>query len=294
MGGRAYGVGNGGREQERIAWLFSVYSYTRWSLVSRERRFAHLLAVSGPLARVARFGLLLLELFVRSSKPHESACEVGLFGIPHPPAALSLLLRSFTRLTHPPLSCYSHSTAPTSRYTREDPPSRAAPTPSHTLPILLTLQLGLGFDLPRTRPRPLRLIPRSLATRNGDVHGPEEGEGVLSEGASPPLCDEGARRGADEVGFGEQHFGTEQSGQDAPSSPSTPDSPPPSRRPPLTHAPSSTHTARSTHHRPGTPRSHHPPSGVTVADRPIGNPRPERSGRRRRRRRTQSPVGLPL
>ncbi|GAA5988085.1 hypothetical protein JCM10908_002057 [Rhodotorula pacifica] len=47
--------------------------------------------------------------------------------------------------------------------------------------------------------------------------------------------------------------------------------------------------------RPVTPlRSHHPPSGVTVADRPITQPRPERSHRRRRRRRTQSPVGLPI
>ncbi|GAA5884625.1 hypothetical protein JCM3774_002028 [Rhodotorula dairenensis] len=47
--------------------------------------------------------------------------------------------------------------------------------------------------------------------------------------------------------------------------------------------------------RPVTPlRSHHPPSGVTVADRPITQPRPDRSHRRRRRRRTQSPVGLPI
>ncbi|GAA6032564.1 hypothetical protein JCM8097_004818 [Rhodosporidiobolus ruineniae] len=36
-------------------------------------------------------------------------------------------------------------------------------------------------------------------------------------------------------------------------------------------------------------RSHHPPSGNTVADRPVTQPR-----RRRRRRRTTSPVGLPL
>lgn len=43
--------------------------------------------------------------------------------------------------------------------------------------------------------------------------------------------------------------------------------------------------------RPQTPRSHHPPSGVTVADRPITQPR---AHRRRRRRRTASPVGLPL
>ncbi|BGP16959.1 hypothetical protein JCM10213_007405 [Rhodosporidiobolus nylandii] len=38
-------------------------------------------------------------------------------------------------------------------------------------------------------------------------------------------------------------------------------------------------------------RSHHPPSGNTVADRPVTQPR---ATRRRRRRRTQSPVGLPL
>ncbi|EMS24246.1 uncharacterized protein RHTO_06250 [Rhodotorula toruloides NP11] len=90
--------------------------------------------------------------------------------------------------------------------------------------------------------------------------------------------------------FFRKHFGTDQVNGQEPPSPSPPSSPtPPARRPPLTHAPSSTNTAR-----PGTPRSHHPPSGVTVADRPVGNPRPERSGRRRRRRRTQSPVGLPL
>ncbi|GAA5848257.1 hypothetical protein JCM9279_000993 [Rhodotorula babjevae] len=66
---------------------------------------------------------------------------------------------------------------------------------------------------------------------------------------------------------------------------------------PAAHAPSPGSSTRPSpsqtrsNSRPATPRSHHPPSGVTVADRPITQPRERR---RRRRRRTASPVGLPL
>ncbi|KPV77715.1 uncharacterized protein RHOBADRAFT_51533 [Rhodotorula graminis WP1] len=66
---------------------------------------------------------------------------------------------------------------------------------------------------------------------------------------------------------------------------------------PVAHAPSPGSSTRASpsqtrsNSRPATPRSHHPPSGVTVADRPITQPRERR---RRRRRRTASPVGLPL
>ncbi|GAA5890560.1 hypothetical protein JCM8208_004915 [Rhodotorula glutinis] len=66
---------------------------------------------------------------------------------------------------------------------------------------------------------------------------------------------------------------------------------------PVAHAPSPGSSTRPSpsqtrsSSRPATPRSHHPPSGVTVADRPITQPRERR---RRRRRRTASPVGLPI
>ncbi|GAA6057569.1 hypothetical protein JCM3770_000262 [Rhodotorula araucariae] len=76
--------------------------------------------------------------------------------------------------------------------------------------------------------------------------------------------------------FFRKHFSPE-AASSTPSSPGGSAGP----SPPLTRASS----------RPATPRSHHPPSGVTVADRPITQPRPHR---RRRRRRTTSPVGLPL
>ncbi|GAA6005644.1 uncharacterized protein JCM10292_006724 [Rhodotorula paludigena] len=67
---------------------------------------------------------------------------------------------------------------------------------------------------------------------------------------------------------------------------STPSPPPVASGAARVPAPSSSRSST----RPATPRSHHPPSGISVADRPITQPRP----RRRRRRRTQSPVGLPL
>ncbi|GAA5854148.1 hypothetical protein JCM8547_008244 [Rhodosporidiobolus lusitaniae] len=91
--------------------------------------------------------------------------------------------------------------------------------------------------------------------------------------------------------FFRKHFLPIPSSADSPPGPSTPAHSSPSI------------SRRSTNHGDAplvTVRSHHPPSGITVADRPVDQPRTTmtnttgRSGRRRRRRRTSSPVGLPL
>ncbi|GAA5836596.1 hypothetical protein JCM11251_002672 [Rhodosporidiobolus azoricus] len=89
-----------------------------------------------------------------------------------------------------------------------------------------------------------------------------------------------------------------------PSSSSSSPSTPPGASSPAHSSPSI--SRRSTNHGHEIPqlRSHHPPGGISVADRPVGQSRGSGMGngngtgtgtrRRRRRRRTTSPVGLPL
>lgn len=109
---------------------------------------------------------------------------------------------------------------------------------------------------------------------------------------SEPTTGREARRHRGLRGFFQKYFTAPNEPASAP--PARRASPAASVRPPLGARTTSAASNQSpSGSRPVTPlRSRHPPSGVTVADRPITQPRPER--RRRRRRRTQSPVGLPI
>lgn len=173
-----------GREQERIAWLFfRVLLHMRRACLARERGGSSISSqFPGPR------GCSLSGLF--------STCLSWLcFVVSHTRVNARLVWSaSPTRRSPPPTllhlayplasSCCSHSSSLSPRFLLPRPPSQAASTPSHTLRTL-TLRLQLRLDLPRTRPRPHRRLPRTLADWDGDVSRPEEGAGVLSQGASP-------------------------------------------------------------------------------------------------------------